>query len=331
MKASLLKWFLIPLLVLVGLDLAFWPLAKREETWYPKYVGSPEFKESELLFIGSSRVAAAVYTPAIEDHKAINLGRGYSTTAEHLLGLQKLAGSDPQAFQGKTLFIEAAGGVPEYIAYDGGQWVDVNNPALMVKVMSPGDLPAFWRSHAHHEELFHITIRTLLKFSSLVTYKELAQGQFMSKGNSFTKEAFWSENNDAANLTSAGGIRTDTEGREIAIAGAKKYIDDRTKNDKPVEDWSKSCVARIVELVQSKGGQVVFFETPLDTSFREFFSNPVQTQNRTSFQAQAAEWGTRILPSGDYLDEDFPDVWHLKADLAPMFTEELIRAWKVQP
>ncbi len=330
MKWQSLKWFVVPIAILAATDVVMSRVGRASEKWYPAYVGSTAFSDADWIFVGSSRVAAAIVPEAIAAEtgtiQAINLGQGYSTTAEHLLGLQKLAGTNPQAFTGKTVFIEAPGGIPEHIIFRGGEWLHPQNPALMLKVSSPSDLPDFWKSHAHHEELIHITTRTLLKPSGLLTYKELAQGKVMTTGATVVKDLTWRTTDENGDLSSAGGIRTDAEGRKVAIDGAKAYIETQTKGLKSYQNWDGTCVERIIELVTQRGGRVAFFETPLDSSFKTFYDLPLNQQSRANFRAWAEQKGVTVIPEAEsFEDEAFPDVWHLDAKLAPEFSRALAR------
>src|SRR5206468_946595 len=140
------QWLLIPLAVFSLTESILRDTFDRIPNWY----GAAQWAASEgrvdVVFSGSSRVAAAVDGASFAREvflrtghcpRILNLGRGYSTEAEHYLGLRNLFASHPQSLQGAVVFVEAGGGLPSDISsgvraparWD-GSWVHSAQPWL---------------------------------------------------------------------------------------------------------------------------------------------------------------------------------------------------------
>ena len=320
LKKALL-WFGLPLLLLFGADVVVGKFGASHENWFPATIQSRSYEKTKYLMVGSSRVAAAV----APEPDILNLGQGYSTTALHLLGLQRILDRDPNAFKGKLVCIEAPAGLPEYIAYEGGVWIHPESPALIGKVVTAKDLPQVWRSDASSENKWQTTLRLVANKSHLFRYKELFVGAFTTGGTEAISKMAWSSESGPSGLSSAGGIKTDEASQQTAIRVANEYLIAEAKKEKLLTDWDASCVGHMVKLVREHGGSVIFFETPLHSQFQAFYDRPIQQENRAAFAKVAAGWNTPILkPEVRFSDEDFPDVWHLSSGRAPDFTAALM-------
>lgn len=315
----------VPLAILVVANYAVGKYGVSRDTWYPAAIKTDACKKATYIMIGSSRVAAAV----VPDPSIVNFGQGFSTTGEHLLGLRRIVDRDKNALRGKLVCIEAAGGVPEYAAYDsGGQWINPGSPSLIGKVVTRADLPLVWRSDASAENKWETTLRLYANKLALFRYKELVYTRFTLAGNKEVAKLTWPQAADTqADLASRGGIKTDAASKQAAIKYLDDYLASAESREILVTNWDDSCVAKIVQLVRANGGQVIFFQTPLDSKFQAFYDRPVQRENEATFKTYAAKWKTPIVvPDISFQEEDFPDMWHLSSDKAPLYTKALFDA-----
>jgi len=155
------QWLVIPLAVFWLTESAFRSTFDRVPLWY----GAAQWAASEgrvdVVFIGSSRVSAAVSVTSFAREvfvrtgqcpRGLNLGQGYSTDPEHYLGLRNLFTSHPESLRGVVVFVEAAGGLPSSngsevlgLARWDTSWVHSAQPWLVVDLLRSEDLLPLWR------------------------------------------------------------------------------------------------------------------------------------------------------------------------------------------
>ena len=121
--------------------------------WYAQAAERLQHERLDVLVVGSSRIAYAVTEDILTTEMSARLGRpatvidlglGYSTWAEHALGLQRLIDAAPDHLRGALVLIEApAGRIP---LGSWGQWYHPFSPGLLRMVMRREDLPPLWRS-----------------------------------------------------------------------------------------------------------------------------------------------------------------------------------------
>ncbi len=315
-------WFALPLLILGAVEAGVRKIGQQRETWYPQVIRDKSYLGVQVIALGSSRVGAAVNSGET-DMRILNLGRGYSTTAEHYLGLKRMVQSDPNALQGKLVLIEATGGLPEHIAYRGGAWFDPGNPSLMTKVISSAELPDLWQCNAPSELKWEVTLRLAANKLALFRYKELVQGLLVSSGSKVTENLTW-RRETTANLSDAAGIRTDDVSQAAARKLAMGYLAQQRKDTRPLDNWSGTCIDKIIKLVKNSGGKVGFFETPLHSTFRAFYEEAPVRQNAARFAKFAKLNAVPILrPKLTFADSSFPDIWHLAQSDSKAYTAAL--------
>jgi hypothetical protein len=90
----------------------------------------------------------------------------------------------------------------------------------------------------------------------------------------------------------------------------------------------RSVVADMVALVHEQGGRVVFFEMPMHRIQGGTRNDPARAEDRRLFQQQIRAWDARFVPTTiTTVDEDFPDIWHLRRSLAAPFSISLANGW----
>ena len=304
----------------------------------------------DAVFIGSSRVAAAIdpaiVASAVTDASgqpvlSVNVGTGFSTLQEHRLGLRNYLESHADAGRGLVVFIEATNGIPED-SLPSQSWHSDQRPELLVQVLQPGDLPALWQSKESLEERLRFTFRCLTGSSAISRESErigrgiLAKGttrlntlfQKLDRSESATGAGLPGRMADQPDLSTAGGIRVDDEGLRLTRQAAAAWARSQILDQRPRGPWERKVVAEIIELVQSHGGRVVFFNAPLHPTHAAVFATPVRETDRTRFAEFARSRGCELLscdfPTGD---DDFPDIFHLRQSRAADYTRVLCREW----
>ncbi len=288
------------------------------------------------LFIGSSRVAAAVDVPtfrqALGDTTAIlhiyNLGQGYSTLAEHYLALQSLPDS---LLQGTVLFVGLKHGVPPGDLFTDtwhGLWADPRWPLLLSPILSLQHLPAYWwqAGDAFRDKL---TV-TAGVFLHSVRYGRFIRGKVQTLINALPHHFGRAHPSAiaASPLAARGGIRTDS----IGIAEVRRKILEQMhaahslRPDSLIPDWDRTVFADLVRLMQRHGGRVVVFNVPL-TSWHRLTDRPTP-EKMQAFRRWARRHDVLVLDiPTNYPDEAFPDLIHLANAYAPDFTWKLAAAY----
>jgi hypothetical protein len=289
--------------------------------WYPTAVEKLDGRPAKFLFIGSSRVSAAIdvrrfatLTGTPED-LTLNVGQGFSTVTAHALGIRRL--SELGLLKGTTVFMEAPLGVVETGTWQ-TRWYQIEGAHFLMSVLEGRDLPALWRSDQSVEEKLAASGRWLLKPAWISIYREDIRVKGL--GRTYALAGLSSAPPDDQR-----GVRRDVDDisriRAAAIANGQEAA--RTP---VVNDWSATVTAWIVKRVQESGGQVVFYEMPMSAPMAVV--SPSIAQNARTLSAQAAQWNVPMLKADVvFAADDFPDLWHLSVPASWRFTDALAAAW----
>jgi hypothetical protein len=350
-KAALFLILPIALMELVGLIAC---PQFRLDCWGPGSGGLPNLwyrpelshaSPEAFIFIGSSHVQAAIDTEAFEREIArrggpegpvLNLGYGYSSTAEHYFALRDMFESRPEAMRGCTVLFEAPDGLPDNASL-ADSWTHPAAPKYIVPLLSRGDLPGLWSSPGtlleNKAEISLLVVsggaRLAVRAQSAANWVlESIAGKIAFRTLHFIFGPPPTIESPRADLTVAGGILADERDvkrvRRIAVELAQKDEFDQ----KPVGNWSETLVARIAGLVQEHGGKFVVFYMPLSTLWMRAYSTPIRVADREMFERMAAQMGVPTLrPRFASADADFPDLMHLRQSRAAEFSLTLADAY----
>lgn len=289
--------------------------------WYPRAVDTLAGRPARFLFIGSSRVSAAIdprrfatLTGAPED-LTLNVGQGFSTVTAHALGIRRL--SELGLLNGTTVFMEAPLGIVETATWK-TRWYQIEGAHFLMSVLEGRDLPALWRSEQSVEEKLAASGRWLLKPSWISIYRE----DIRVKGLGRT---YGLAGLSAAPPDDQRGVRRDVD--DISRIRAAAIVNGQEAARAPVvADWSVTVTAWIVKRVQESGGQVVFYEMPMSPPMA--VTSPSLAENARTLSAQAAQWNVPMLKADVLFEEsDFPDLWHLSVPASWRFTDALAATW----
>ncbi len=142
--------------------------------WYAQAAERLRHERLDVLVVGSSRIAYAVTEDALATDvgarlgrpaTVIDLGRGYSTWAEHALGVQRLIEAAPDSLRGAILLIEAPTGRVPLGSW--GQWYHSFSPGLLRMVARREDLLTLWQSPDRFDRKAAATLDWYLSASAL--------------------------------------------------------------------------------------------------------------------------------------------------------------------
>lgn len=291
--------------------------------WYPRAIETLDGRPARFLFIGSSRVSAAIdvrrfasATGAPED-LTLNVGQGFSTVTAHALGIRRL--SELGLLRGTTVFVEAPQGVADTSTW-ATPWYQIEGAHFLMSVIEGRDLPGLWRSSQSVEEKLGASGRWLLSPSWIAVYREDIRVKALARTYALTGLSAAPPPDDQR------GVRRDVDDlgriRASAIGAGQKMA-----LAPVVPDWSATVTAWIVRRVQESGGHVVLYEMPMSSPMAILSS--AQEQNARTLAEQAARWNVPILRADAAFGEaDFPDLWHLSIPASWRFSDALAAAWR---
>lgn len=309
--------------------------------WYPQVTRQLDGAPARYMFVGSSRVGVGVAVIAFAEAQppapsggigpVYNMGLGFSTVIGHAIGLRRMA--DQGLLRGSLVFVEAPEGIPDTSTWR-DRWYYREAPSRLVSVAGPRDLPGLWQSGMSVDDKIGATARTALKGSRLAVHAETIRvnglaAAYQQAARLRAALAPERESTGRLELRDDSGARGDVDDfariRAAAVEEGRRMLDEQVA----VADWDQTVVAGIAGIVRAGGGEVVFFEMPLSPPMRLAAESDTGRLNARTFRAWAAARGIRVLEQRrDFPADAFPDVWHMSAPAADMFTQDLIEAWR---
>jgi len=308
----------------------------RQDIWFSRIAGQGMGHTADALFIGSSRVSAAVRSEVFDKAlsellrhpiQSANLGMGGSTMTEWVLGLRRLQELNPDAIRGSVVFIEAPVGVPEYRTWK-DSWLVESAPELLTRYLEPDDLGGFLRSATPvHQKIVVLAELELGIEENLSRLRSRARAGFDEQTLPATEgiigEPPWLPPQD---LSTTGGIQSDPRGLLRSRITALANVRSELARQVPRRDWDSTTLRGLVDRIRGMGALPVFFEMPLSREMASMYATPVRAEDRVAFQRAVAEWRIPyIQPAIATTDADFPDIWHLRKSRAAEYTAQLTR------
>lgn len=307
--------------------------------WYGEIEDLTGGKKLDALFIGTSRVPAAVDATEFDrilrdrlgrEHRSLIMAAGGSTLAQHYMGLRNWVGHDADALRGCTVFIEAAAGLPCWDTWD-DVWHYTDHEFLSLTLMNRDDLSRYWKSRHGLGEKINVTLRYGARPIHLLTYRAAIREWILDHWTHRMEHALEETNlrpvwaREKTSTARDHGIRQkEREAVLMTDRYARSWIADCLRAEKPVDDWNSTVVARIVAFVHQQGGQVVFFHPPISDLQEAMYTTAIRRDDRREFMKHATAWGTPVIdfafPS---TESDFPDNLHLVRSRATEYTRRL--------
>jgi hypothetical protein len=334
---GILQWILIPVIFLVAAENSLKNTVDTKPAWYLHADIIAKNHPVDFLFIGSSRVGAAIDSNAFDDYMStrlgkntlsINLGQGYSSIQEHYLGLRNLLNTCPESFRDFTVFLEAPGETPNLLYYSTwtDNWINSDQVQLVVPLLKPPDIIPFWLSGSGSPAIkTFITLKYYLNPFKLVRFKERIKEKIETKVKEMIQPPSPGQKTD---LSESGGVKT----KQVDIArvrtSAQRFAREQMDAQEPFLNWDETVLADLIKLIKSHNGKVVFFKMPVSSAQLNVFKTKIHRDNRITFKQQLKKWDTVILyPDFSYTDEDFPDLWHLRYSRCAEFSGKLAQAY----
>jgi hypothetical protein len=328
------RWVVLPVLVLVVCEVFARMATDRVPRWYGAADRIAETQHIDAMFVGSSRVQAAVPTEtfvrAVAERTGraavvLNLGRGYSTFLEHYLGLRNLVDAHPESLAGVTVFVEAPGGLTYNDRFD-QPWADPAQHQLLVDLLRLSDLPRFLQSSQDRSTRLKVSVRLLSRQVALVNRRERLRSTLVESFSGPTTVRVVGE--DLQGPGPASSIRTDDEALRAARELAHQLAAQFEQSPSRAGPWRDTVLEQLRQTLQRVGGHLVFFVPPESDVFRRIHHTQWFREDAATFASQVQEWGACFLdPAFKYTDEDLPDLWHLRPDRSPAFTVRLADEW----
>ncbi len=337
-----LQWVLVPLLMVGVLEVAARPWAAEREAGYHMLLTYPPAERVDAVFLGVSRVEAAVDPGVFEKHASrlldrrvhcLNLGRGGRSPHIHYFGLRNLLEAYPERFDGCTVFVEAPCGLPAYERLD-RPWFNGSPSRQLVAQLRARDIDEALDVHRDVGDRLALMGTWAERTSHLVFYRQLVRRRLTDKlhdtamlmadraglGHRPRREA-------PLEVRTDGAIRVEAGAREAGRAIADQVVAG-AENQQPLGDWDQSVLMEIKRLVEGRGGRLIIFRTTMHSYLRQPYETAIRQTDRRFFKDWCRRHGVPMLPlPRAYADEEFPDLWHLHRSLASEFSRNLAEHW----
>lgn len=280
----------------------------------------------DYLFIGSSRVAAAIdpkqwSSQMKSENVSINAGRGFITGGTHYLALQHILTDEPEYLKGAKVFLELPGGAVYTEHYT--EHVYDFYPAMPHLILPHINNDQFWeilKRQSTFEEKAHLFALYWSSFYRTYPF-------FVEYKSRFTDRLVRPESNNTADLKNVGGIKVDSlavaDAKERALRLTQKKIE--AQSDQPAltaDVLERSILAKLEALISAAGGELVLFEIPMHRTFARIYETESAMANKEVFRNWAENKGIKIMDAANFSigDEDFPDYWHMSTSKRTEFT-----------
>lgn len=340
MKTKLL-FIIIPLSLLLVFNYSLSNWKHINNSWYNglnKFIN--ESKELNILFIGSSRVAAAVdeyhfkelyqnkFKQSIEVY---NLGKGFSTIKQNYFLLRNLLEIHPNKLKNLTVFLEAPDGIPELVDVE-DKWFHHEQPAFLIDVLQTRDLIPLVKSKLDLNSKIQIILKYMMKSFLPLRYQETIRNGLLANGMKLFKKVIpidTKSTNKVADLVTHGDIRNDLQGVKRIRSNALKHSLSRIKNQKPSPNYTKSTIFQIENLFKKHGIKLVLFHMPVSSIYQNENKTRLRLQERKLFNQEISKHQQiQILKTiTNFSDRAFPDMLHLAKSKRIEFTGKIFTSF----
>ena len=286
---------------------------------------SHDNKEIDYLFIGSSRIPAAIDVSVIMNYSdsivAVNAGRGYLTGSINYWALKNKLDKNPDYLKGTTVITELQGA---------SSFIYSQNFDKTKFSIHP-QFPHLILPHVTNKILFNNLFKTDYDFGlkvRLFFLHNLSLYRTIPFLKSKLQELVFSNNNSA--LTNEGGIKTDETSIQNARTLVTQIAKQRIRNHKELfplkeSDLENSMFAELHKIIIENGGNLILIDMPLHSVQQAVFETEYNRKNSKVFHKWLQKNNIPIIRVKDfsYNDEDFPDYGHLGTHKREEFTRKV--------
>lgn len=293
------------------------------------YSLSKEKDQRFCLFMGSSRVAAAILPEIIDTIleekriKSFNAGRGMSTSTIYYLALKKL--EKEGVLENSFVFLEAPCGFSSCYDTRYGKWIDEANVHLIIPYLDLTTFIEFWKYSSNKFAVkcklsvnyFSYTVRMFPLFKEVWDNNSIDQliNKFINRSEVVQNENI---------ILARGGIKVDEDAVKAARKFAYSYFEEYAKKMKLIDksQWEKSRLDDIIKLTKKNNSRLILFNLPVSSLEKKVYEKEISKKNYIIFQDYLRESDITFIDLNHttYSDEDFPDLWHLSRNKAIEFT-----------
>ncbi|MGE5340928.1 MAG: hypothetical protein ACM3SY_05535 [Candidatus Omnitrophota bacterium] len=338
-----LQWVVIPFLLLAVANYGVRHLVPTGPAWYEQAEinarNQPDHMP-DVIFIGSSRVAAAINNEAFDRRMSqltgrkivsLNFGQGYSTIQEHYLGMRNLLKRYSKPYKPFTVLIEAPGEMVNIKYYKRwtDDWINNGETQLLVPLLHVSDFLFFLKSSTDKSnDKTYVAFKYLTKSIDLIRYRERTKAKIDRTFKNLLEPPAPKNIAPQPDLTQRGGIKTDPKALEMIRASAVTFANEMLSEQRDFQNWDQTVLADLIRLIESYNGTVVFYTMPASSVYSRVFNTNLHQKNKATFKKQLKKWNIPLLyPEFSYTDEDFPDLWHMKLSRSFEFSEKLADAY----
>ncbi len=344
---NILQWILIPMLIFMMAENTLKKVDEEKPQWYPGAELTLKHHKVDYVFLGSSRVAAAVnrrvFMKCMEAELgrkvvAINLGQGYSTIQQHYLGLRNLLEKYPDSFKNFTVFFEAPGGVVNYYYYSkwSYDWVNSGQSQLLTPLLRPADLFHFFmRSSEDLDTKTYVVLKYYLNGLKIIRLRERVKDKIDTKLMEWLEKILVRRLNmlpsvpgKKLDLTESGGVRINAQNLFESQAIGVRMVEEELRRLHLCFYWDSTVFGELVQLIKAHGGKVMFFKMPISSLRNRVYVTKLHAGNQAIFKDFLKKWDAQVLyPDFKTTDEDFPDFSHLRFSRSTEYSEKLATAY----
>lgn len=310
---------------------------KDQNTWFLELPAAGRGDTLDILFLGSSRVAASVdpatfdsvaSTTARRTVRSFNLGMGFSTFHEIFFGLRQLA--QRGELEGRLVVIEAPGGMPKHARWD-EPWFDGDTRIMLSRYMEAKDLVDMWKqADMTIPDKILVSIEVLGGLQNnfwrlRIIALDRVRGMLHDFGSLFRPRSEEVATAPAVELVfSRGGIRVEQSRLQAVRKAALEFAATEYASTRPWTGWDSTVFRDIVDLVRAGGGEVSLFEMPLCTHQMRPFRSTARVAGAEEFMdfRMRHHIGFTAVDT-TYPDASFPDLWHMGIPTALDFSRRL--------
>jgi len=345
------QWVVIPLIMFGTAELGIRRVVEQRGVWYLRTEKLARQQPINYLFLGNSRVTAAVdkrsFAETLEQktgqHPTVDhLARGHTHLIHHYLALRNLTRTSPEHLQGCVVMLEIPSGLPmsgvvshNFPAKRSDPWTLAGgHPQLLATVLQPGDLPDLFRSQTALELKLAMTFRVFTKSLYSISQRDRVREVINLNLNVIAQQiecrvmSRQQQIDVPIDLASGGGIRTDAQGVATVRKIARERALEAQVAQQPMRGWDNSLLAEIAQLCRHHQMQLVLFHMPQAPQYEL----AAQTEVRKADCRHFREWADRndipiVAFQFPTSGEDFPDHLHMCQQRGREFSKDLARAW----
>ncbi len=341
-KVRYLLWIGAFVFIIYVFEMSFRESILSQTFGYEKTVAVAGNRYVSFIFTGTSRTLHAVDEDLIMNKVGKELGRdwygrnlsgGGNKIDNHYLGLRNLFRENPEYLQNTIVFIETPDELPEHMYWSDSWTFDDYKRNLIPNLRLEDMLPLFKSSTKLNTKL-HLMINFLLYDWRSFESRYVLRHEFLAARS--RDLAAWMEKiggrapkeevieNIDENL--GRNVKVDKEVLRNADVMLEQFI---ARNQeilfRPWDDWEDTVIDDIVDVVQSHGGQVVFFDVPQHSNYNGiYYEYETRDNDRKAFREYLKKKGCIYIKADfNYTDSDFPDKFHLGQTQSKPYSEAL--------